>query len=464
MKNLILTLCCCFFLLAWPAAAEDVDLRTLREKLAAQQELSDDLEARMNYSAANANFAGVPEGVLGVNKNASATVGGRLNTRYYFYDAKIDSIYANPDGAGQPAGSYIRRADITQADLRISHARVFVKANVSEHFDAFVQINLQSSSSASSDNAQTYWVRWKNIQNSGFGVLVGRESLIFGEDNAVGILGNYAECGDGAFTDGLWGTYAPQSGSRISQGVTGDFLPRHNYWDHARITQIAPYWEGLDGRLLVELSLFQNHNQLNGRRDNNSPKQIHLENHTYKNRNYGTSFSGRIGFEVMEGLKLSASLANFRDNAYQETLNPGEKQNGFSINNTALSLAASYRPAFADRLYFWGQWMRGWNVDHYKDVDSDSLSYGASFDLSKSWILFAAGDYLRSKDKYQGLGNTATAWAAYAGIRHVLPYGVTLETGFKHERVAWKERINQQRVTTLKGKGNTAYIHVGFRF
>ncbi len=466
MKLFRLAMCMAVFAVVGEIAlSEEVDVRALQAKLAAQEARLADLQSRLSYSDANANYDGAPEAIVSLNKNACVTIGGNLNTRYFYRNAKIDSIVQNPDAVGDPAGTYLgytRRARINQSDLVIADAKVYVQIDVNDYFDAFIQMDLQSSDNAKSDNAEKYFVRWKNICNSGFGIKVGRDALVFGEDQGMGILGSYTKNGDGAFKDGQWGTYGGRMNGVLRRtSFDGGLLPAHNYWDQGRVIQVTPYWEGLDGRLKAEVSFFQEEDNWSTRFNNGSANQIYVDGHKYKNKNYGFgSMSARIGFMPIEGLKLSASAVNFYDK------NPGRfagydvSAAGRKKNNTAVDVALSYRPMFFNRLNLWVQYMHGWNVAHYADLDSDTISYGASFDLNESWSLFAQGDYLRTKDSYGGISSKDTAWAVYGGIKYLLPYGVNLEAGWKHEEITWKDRGFQQ----AKGKGDTAYLHLGFDF
>ncbi len=482
MKFMRLAMCvAAFAVIGKVALSEDVDVRALQAKLAAQEARLADLQSRVNYNEANANYAGAPEAIVSLNKNACVTIGGNLNTRYFYRNAKIDSIANNWDvaesGSGDAAGidndNYIRRARVNQSDLVIADAKVYVQIDVNDYFDAFIQMDLHSSNEAKSDNAEKYYVRWKNVCNSGFGVKVGRDALVFGEDQGMGILGSYTKNGDGAFKDAQWGTYSfMNTGFEDDAGVQyaglgrrgsfgGGLLPLHNYWDQGRIIQVTPYWEGLDGKLKIEASFFQEEDNWSSRFNNGSDSQIYLDGNKYKNRNYGFgSMSARIGYMPIEGLKFSASVVNFYDKNPSDSFWAVTNNDGFKKNNTAVDLAIAYRPAFFNRLNVWAQFMHGWNVNHLDDVDAWTLSYGASFDLNESWSIFAQGDYLRSRDTYGTNDFKDTAWAVYGGVKYVLPYGVNLEAGWKHEQITWKSNGNKQ----AKGKGDTAYVHLGFDF
>ncbi len=473
---------------------EDVDIRSLQAKIAAQDALLKDLESKTNRSIgyANANYDDAPEGIISLNKNATVTIGGLLTTAYTYKNGRIDSVFANPDIDGFDAGTesvgnqapgiyqdrafggqpaFTRRAKASQGDLFIDDAMIYLQIDVNDHFDAYIEMNLQESNWDGSDNAEVYYVRWKDICNSGFGIKVGRDALVFGDDNSVGWLSSHVGDNGDAHDGILWGDYFDSVySSRLAH--YDEIMPRHNMWDISGITQVTPYWEGLDGKLLAEVSFFQNFDS-SGRISNSRAdlNQIYVDGHTYKSRNYGFgSMSARIAYSPIEDLKFSASVVNFHDKANGTFANREE----FAKNNTATSLAFSYRPAAFNRLYTWGQWIHGWNVDGLRDVDSDALNFGASFDLTDQFCIFAQGDYVLTKDKLNNNDDRASAWAVYTGLSYTLPYGVNLELGWKHEEVTWKQNIGADnagdvirtgnRAKTLKGKADVIYGQLGFEF
>jgi hypothetical protein len=552
------------------ALSEDIDVRSLQQKLAAQEARLNDLQAKVN-AGAYASGSEV-EGILSANKNAVLTIGGTVNTRYYYRDGKTsggDVDYTNLSGAtlGNPAinngntfnyddtglvnatgntsiansganiaangifsvaqndvvgiGSIFEMRDVdgdligpgvryygdgtevnyrqaanwgyrlpaginrsraAQGDLKVSDAKLTVKIDVNDYFDAFLKIDLQSSvgEQYSSDNAEAYWVRWKNVCNSGFGLKVGRDALVFGEGVGTGVLGDWtAGAGDG-LSDLAWDGFAAELAR-----------PLHNGWDIGRITQITPYWESQDGKFGFEVSLFQNANKDWGRMNLGSPKTTYFDGNKWKSTNYGLgSASARIRFRPVEGLLLSASVVNWHDksaNKFGGTYDTNKK------DNTAVDLAFSYRPAFFNKLNIWGEWLHGWDVGNIKGIDSDAVNLGFSLDLNESWTVFVQGDYLNSRgygkavnfialddandnvlipeDSILGYGygyDKAKAWAAYAGLQYKLPYGVSLEAGWKYEEIKWSgNRLNRAadyKVKTAKLKGHTVYAHLGFDF
>ncbi|GEM_PF-1080715 len=492
------------------AVAEDIDVKSLQEKIARQEALMGRLEEQVRNghgsAAANASVQDCAESVVSLNKNATVNIGGFVYNKYEYANGKIDSIYHNGQDASQGTTDSIgrsRRAEINQSDMRISHARLTMKVDVNEHVDGMVHIDLQGSNDNRSDNCHRYWLRWKNICNSGFGIKVGRDDLIFGANYATGEYATAAKSGEGALRDFQWGTYKNNitNSSRLGMGNSG-IMPAHNFWDNTRITQIAPYWEGMDGKLKIEASFFQhlsNNGGQGGRISNGraTQSQIYLDGHDYESRNYGFgSMSARVNFAPMEGLKLSASVMNFHDkNKDSDAHFTGTAQNPTGLvastpswknqqakNNTAVDFAVSYTPSFLNRLNVWAEYNHGWNVFNRKDVDAHTLSYGMSWKLTDKLKFFAQGDYISTTDKLQEVGQVfanddkATYWAAYTGLRFAFPYGVVLEGGWKHEQTTWKQNVGLNnssglatdrvatRQTTLKGKTDMLYVHLGFTF
>jgi hypothetical protein len=270
-------------------------------------------------------------------------------------------------------------------------------------------------------------------------------------------------------------------------GGYGPGIPIHNNWDQGRYVQITPYWEAQDGKFGAELSLYQDygwHSQRNGI----GGDSVYLAGDKWKSRNYGFgSASLRLRFRPVEGLLLSASVANFHDKSADKYIERGTDTT--KKDNTAIDLAFSYRPAFFNKLQVWGQWIRGWNVDNLDGINSDAINAGLAFDLNESWTIFAQGDYLnvRGFGDYTngvvrgGITNVAnitfaptfgydkaTAWASYVGIQYKLPYGVMAELGWKHEQVTWKKNVINKstniKVKDAKIKGDTIYAHLGFDF
>lgn len=492
------------FLLAMMVAstvgAGDMDVDALRQKIAALDAAIQSFEAQ---SAAGASKPKAAEGVTSLRKNASVTIGGFLYNRYHYNNIRVDSAYNNPGNAaptidmenGKPKVS--RKGEAKGGDLHISHARLNVRIALDDHFDAFAHLDLLSSQDNRSDNAHRYWVRWKKIANSGFGVKVGRDDLIWGDDNAVGQMGTIVKSGEGAFWCGGWGSTpvvpnvdSYSSGyklpSRLGMTASG-VMPIHNIWDNTRVDQIAPYWEGAGGKVKVEASLFQNHSNFAGRINNNRSQEPEMYRDldgaaSYHSRNYGLgSFSARMTVLPLEGLKLSASVVNFYDNLKSASALTAAESDSLTRNNTAVNLAASYRPAFLKRLYVWAEGNHGWNVRGFEDVDALAVNAGVSFDLTERLTVFAQGDWLKTTDTYGGYrggvahDDRATYWASYCGVLYTFPVGAALELGWKHEETTWRQnvgagpggvpvRVNGDRQKTVFARGDLLYAHLGFMF
>lgn len=512
MKLMRLAMCvAAFVIIGKVALAEDIDVRALQEKLAQQEARLSDLQAKVNYNGgANANYAGAPESVLSIRKNATITIGGTLNTRYFYRDAKIESYASygslkdgmgwsdNPDAfnvgnSNNTAGLWGTKAKASQGNLGIADAEVNIAIDVNDYFDAFIKIELQASNNSASDNAEQYWVRWKNICNSGFGVLVGRAPLVFGKGGHT-VMGTWVAGNGDGMGEIVGDAFAQFVGVGHNDQLAAGIIPPHNTWDDSGVMQVTPYWEGLDGKFKWELSFMQKMNNRGGaegiQQGTNAGNFYYLGSGDayphYDSNNYGFgTISSRINYTPIEGLDLSASVVNYYDKApfsWDGQFDPwGSPDSGrYSKNNTAIDLAFDYRPCFLPKLMIWSQWIHGWNVNNLKDVTSDAINYGASYDFTEAFTLFAQGDFLRTADGYKYLdegglidsaSRDARGWAVNFGAQYRLPYGVTLEAGYKHEQITfYNNRSNlwgegkRNDSKSMKVKGDTVYAHVGFDF
>lgn len=439
-------------LLALSTAAYSLDqgMDALMKKLAAQEARLAEQDARINDL--NAKFAGnstlqqgdAPAGVMSMQKNARVTVGGAVSTRYQYSRAKVDSNYELDDPATPRA--YGRSGVLKAGSLFVNDAELAVQVDVDEHFDAFLNIDLHGDGDEAYGNAMTYYVRWKNIRESGFGIKIGRDALVFGEEG-VGELGSYAA----------------GSGDGLGESDFGDLIPRHNGWDMDGVVQATPYYEGWDGKLNLELSFMQNVWNDGARREpgteNGSMHRFAKDGaRQFRSRNYGLgTMSFRAVVEPVEGLRLSGSIVNFHSNGFD-----GQEE-AHNRNNTATSLALSYRPACFDRLNVWGQWVHGWNVDNVDNLDSDAINFGLSFDVTGALTVFAQGDYLRSRMDAPGVRHRGKALAWYGGVLCAFDSGAALEAGWKHERVDSRSFAGGTN-NRARASANTLYAHLGFAF
>lgn len=421
------------------AYAGDVDVNALRTAIERQEARMADMEAKMRV--AGDESSGVADGLTSLRKNATVTLGGLVSTRYTYTSAKVDGDYGT--------GTMARSGDIRYGRLAVNDAELEAQIDVNDHFDAYLNFDLQNSQGDDYGNVKAYWIRWKNICNTGFGLKIGRDALVFGEDG-------YGELG----------SYAAGSGDGLGEIDFGEgLIPVHSGWDMDGVTQITPYWEGLDGNLLFELSFIQNV-------DNTGPSidpilRDTTRNGVYRSRgvNYGLgSMSGRVSYTPFEGLKLTASAVNFyaTGTRYGDS---DEARNAHEKNNTAVGLAFSYRPCFFSRLNTWGQWVHGWNANNW-GYDSDALNVGLSFDFTDNLTGFVQGDWLTSRYRNAKVGTDhGVALAFYTGLMYSTPIeGLSLEAGWKYERV--KQRMSDEFGTKYRqeAKGNTIYAHLGFEF
>ncbi len=493
MKRIGLAMVAIFALVGGIAIAEDMDVRALQAKLAAQEARLNDLQAKM-YGAAYDEKV-VADGITSLRKKAVVTLGGLVNTRYFMRSGNIKSEFNQrvSDDATLPRPGRTKVADYRHGDMCISDAKLEVKIDVNENFDAYVKMDLQDGNFSRAGVGQNYWIRWKNVCNTGFGLLVGRDTLKFGGVTPYGAIGSFVKTNDGA-GDILFSRTAGEDGvvsfgylgggaSAGGEGMllNGSMVPTHTIWDHSRTTQITPYWETQDGSFKVELSLIQSVDTLNGV---TGTRQDSVDNCTdYRSINYGLG-SGTLHFtwKPIEGLKLVASGMNVvakNGNGYWGGPRTGQSWNTpllyiyeidgtsttntvkMATNNTAVNFAFEYRPCFFNRLNLWATYTHGWNEGWVKDQDSDVLSYGFGLDLTEQLTFFAQGDYMRVKNDQGNVWHKSTGWGGYTGLIYTLPYGANIEAGYRHEQFTFKDRAG---VKHTKARADTIYGHFGFSF
>ena len=462
------------------AAGEDLAIEGIRARLEALDAFSRDLEAGMRQRALATETA---DGITSLRKNAAVTIGGTLNTRYFYRSGSVKSkMLQGWDGGNPPAvsvrpnGRWTKMDAARGGDLFIADAKLEGKIDVNDHFDAYFKFDLQSSDNSLSDNAEQYWVRWKNICDSGFGVLVGRDSLKYGMGPAAGVLDSWSGSANGNGYDVMFDAlfmkhpngdpyyndiaYFGERGMFVHNSLT----PYHTTWDHSRVTQITPYWENSDASFKAELSLIQGIDA-----DSGSFARANAgATAKYRSQNYGVgSMTARITWKPIEGLTLVASAMNLHNNRM------GDKEFE-SKNNFAASFGFEYTPCFLDKLTLWGYYQHGWNEGWQKDYDTDLINAGVKYDVTDQFYVFAQGDYLYGKDEklyvwaqYGGPGSPrydfhkAAGWAGYVGFGYALPYGANFEAGYRHEKIDYK---GSEVGKHFKYKGDTVYAHLGVNF
>ena len=446
---------------AFSAYAEDMDMNALRTAVERQEARMADMEAKIG-SLQEPGEDG-PENITSLRKNAKVTIGGLVSTRYTYSQAKVDSNRDHDDPPQlRPTQRY---ATAKNGNLAVNDAELEVQIEVNDHFDAYLNIDMHSGADESYGNAKAYWIRWKNICNSGFGLKIGRDALVFGEEG-YGELASYAAGGG----DGI---------SELDLGFDEGIIPAHNGWDMDGVTQITPYWEGLDGNLTFELSFMQNVDNDGPGSGTGSRTSSRNGYDKYHSRNYGLgSASARITYTPFEGLKLTASALNFYSSGSKFTddidwSQPGawalsdEAHWAHKKNNSAVGLAFSYRPCFFSRLNVWGQWVHGWNAGNLA-YESDAFNFGASFDITENLTAFAQGDVLNSNYRNARIGKDhGSAWAFYAGVMYSMPIeGLSLEAGWKHEKVKrmMADYAGGSGDYNYRAKADTVYAHLGFEF
>ena len=499
------------------AMAEDADVRALQAKLAAQEARLNDLQAKM-YGAANACEEPqiIADGMTSLRKNAVITIGGVVNTRYHSRNGKLESSITPVDatvqnghvaddttaivaGEGYPDGPMRTVSKRNSSQFHVSDALLQVKIDVNDYFDAYAQFNFNDNNRGwETGMAENYWIRWKNVCNTGFGLLVGRDRERHGGIGGMSIYDNWQigreDSASGAFAG--WGpdfTGADGDGNVISVIGLGEgmfngtsVIPVHSTHGNGRVTQINPYWETQDGAYKVEASFFQGMENTPG-----AVARYYDGDGVWRARSINDGAGGmsfRITAQPIEGLKLIASVKNLYARGYNGNtwsfhegnsaggahgiggeiyddntvaIGAGETAVDFAKNNTSVFGGFEYTPCFFNRATLWASYMHGWNEGWVKDQDSASISFGLNFKVTDQFPAFAAGDWLRVKNDQGHVWHKANGWASDVGLQYTLPYGVTAQVGWRHEVMKYKDRENLQHT---KFTGDTIYGHLGFSF
>ena len=462
-------------------SALPADLARLQAAVLEQERRLEDMHVKLAASRAEGEDS--PQHIASMRKNAVVTIGGLANYRYYFNKTKVESSIATGLIPGEaPAGTYAKREDFKYGDLRVHDAKLSLAVKVSENVDAYLMLDLQDGTRRANVNgvAQNYWVRWKNICDSGFGIRIGRDNIAFGDWDNPGFMSPYNlfQYGMGDFTNGsvYRSPYNGVTGTGTNYGdgmLAGNgIMPYATVAEYRRTTQIVPYWENRDGTFKAEVALLQAADRLTG--GNFDLSRPGDNRQTYRSINYGLgSATARITWKPTEGLKFTASALNYhtRTNVnrgvatYKGNSFNGGAWYGYDLdtasNNSAINLAAQYRPAFFKRLNATIQWTHGWNEAWIQNMDSDVLSGALILDLTDRLTLITRADHIRTVNKQSDTWRKGTAWGAYAGLMYTLPYGVMLEAGWRHEVAKYRD-ANGHRHT--KATGDTLYGNVMFAF
>lgn len=471
-----------FALVGGKAIAEDswANYGELHAKLAAQEARLNDLHAKMYGSDCEGPAA--PEGITSLRKNAVVTIGGFTNTRLYAGKGSLKSTLTANDGTiNKPVTAGRETVEsFSGSKIQMGDAVLQVKIDVNEYFDAFAQFNFLDHNRGGTGPAQNYWFRWKNVCNSGFGLLMGRDSLKFGGIQSYGFWDSYGNgWEDSSATFGAsQGMAALLGPNGFGEGMfwLGDeasFTPAHTIWNNSRTMQITPYWESQDGKFKAELSWFQTTEESYAgayteyaRRDGRSYRGKTINN-------FG-SFSARVTAKPIEGLTIMASVmdqmanngdgwwSGVRSHTYLTAAQLAGMANVKTSNhNIATNVGFEYRPCFLNRLNVFASWTHGWNENWVKDQDSDSINFGLGVDLTDQLTWYATGDWLRVKNDNAQVWHKANMWAVETGFTYTLPYGVNFQLAYRHDDYKFKNRAG---ATHTKYKTDSFVLHTGFNF
>ncbi len=488
MKSMRLAACVAVFALVGGIAfSQDMDIRALQAKLAAQEARLNDLQSKMSY-AGNVG-GGTADNVVSLRKNGKVTIGGDLNTRYYFYNGEVTSRISNSASGNTDLNSGGRRTvdDVKAGTLRISDAKLRVNVDVNDYFEAFIRVDLQDNNVARAFTAQEAYIRWKNVCNSGFGLLVGRTYLVFGGGNEAGsvLTGYYG--GDGEGQIGYLDNIVPNVNNNGDGlfGVNNGMMPSIIGHDLSRTTQLTGSWGTQDGRFLAELSLIQG---IDSMRYENRANRHNNDSGSYRksrSMNYGVgSGSTRLTWKPIEGLKIVGSAVSLYQNvSYNDTVdgvvgtyipamfsNSGQYsmfvtgRDRDNSRSTAANLHIAWNPCFLPAFKIWGAYTYNWNAGWVDDLDAQMLHLGVSYNFTDKLSAFGIAEFMRHKnDKViaDSLWYKSNAWASYVGLKYNVGYGVNLEAGWRHEEIKYKGRSSG---THTKADMDVIYAHLGFSF
>ncbi len=489
MKLMRLAMCVAVFaLVGGSVLSEDMDVRALQAKLAAQEARLNDLQAKMYGTGCETQ--NVAEGLTSLRKNAVVTIGGTLNTRYFSRNGKLDTrLNGECDGNIVVLPNRRETAKANGSGMRIADAKLEFKIDVNDYFDAYLKLDLQDDDPRA-HAAENYWVRWKNICNSGFGILVGRDGIKYGSDMAGAVVDdwnkNYSTGGDIPWPDlNLIGAFNGLNGAELAS-FGGGLTPRHTHYDYSRTIQINPYWETQDGSFKAEVSVFSALDTNNA----DTTVRTYLDDSRSKrskSMNVGfESYTARLTWKPVEGLTMTGSVMSLyakHGNGYWGfnegdniswiswiSCDSDDSDPGFetAARNTAVNVGVEYIPCFFDKLRVWAQYSHGWNDFWVKGHDSNEVNAGLEFAFTDQFSVYAQGDYLSTKNDQAMYFYKSSGWAGNIGVKYVLPYGVNFEAGWRHEQVKYKNRAGAANIDGqsyhTKVKTDTIYAHLGFNF
>ncbi len=479
MKLMRLAMCvAAFALVGGTVMSEDMDVRALQAKLAAQEARLNDLQAKMYGTGCETQ--NVAEGLTSLRKNAVVTIGGTVNTRYFSRNGKVDSRYAE-----DALGNYViadGRETVAKANgsgMRLADAKLEFKIDVNDYFDAYLKVDLQDMGGSRAGTAEKYWVRWKNLCNSGFGILVGRDGVKYGSGLGAALVDdwnlNYSTGGDIPWNEALSSILARFGGAEAAS-FGGGMTPRHTHYDYDSTVQINPYWETQDGSFKAEVSVFS---ALDTNNSDTNIRSYEGANGVLRSKSINMgfeSYTGRLTWKPVEGLTLTGSVMSLyakHGDGYWGVNDDGAldyigRDFEVAARNTAANFGVEYIPCFFDKLRVWAQYSHGWNDFWVKGHDSNEVNAGLEFAFTDQFSVYVQGDYLSTKNDQADVFHKSAGWAGNIGIKYVLPYGVNFEAGWRHEQVKYKSRIADGAIAAgekhTKVKTDTIYAHLGFNF
>ncbi len=479
MRFLRLAACAAAFaVVGGMAVAEDMDIRALQAKLAAQEARLNDLQAKMGSGGA----AATPANITSIRKNAKVTIGGNIATRYHYASGEIERDENVLSAAVAPAALFSADANRKEGSFYIDGVGLEVAVNVSENVDAFIKLNLHDQGddfNNVSNLAEVAWVRWKNIANTGWGVLVGRDSLKFMSGPPIGLRSQWNR-DQGSDNIGIpgWATGTDNVNIPSYEGffTDGSWVPSHLGGTQGRTTQINAFWTNACKTLTLDFSVFQSLERKDGMATNVGPRPERTE----RTINYGLGTGAfRAVWTPVEDWKFTFGAINLHANgddwaAYRNRsgnvdwgkpgTNGASAANAFAKDNSAFNLGFEWNPTFLcnNNLTIWGNVVQEFNAGWTDGLDNTSTSFGVVYAFTDKLKAYVEGSYMYAKNSKAGQNwYKADGWRGAIGAQYNFGSGFVFDVEYLHTNFDYENRAGQKHTEVT---GDKFVANLGFSF
>lgn len=427
-------------LAAWGMGAQALDLSSVEDSGSWQA-----------YSAVPADCEEMYDVVAG----APIEVSGAFNVAAYGRWAE-----------GRNANGRLRTVSSTAFEADV--AAIWLKVKASENHGLTVKLDLDDAWNNQYDKddfLEEIYYTFKNIGGTGFGVHVGKMEVPFGYDKDTLLVHPYLHAQrETNFTKRANGSHDPFRGTGITSPLSGAYSEHHPV-EYDNLFAITPYWKSSNDKWMVEASLFQSKQDVNGDRRSS-------DNMGFK------SGAVRVKFRPLEKLVLQASVITRYNDA--SGINHANGLANTTRRQYATSVAADYTfELFCRDLNVFAEWQHGWNTrgdidtrhnsaaaNFFKDTSSDDVHFGLGYELNKTFKLHLQGEWLAMRnDKKNGTAADADSslWRALVALETKLPGGITMESGLQHEWLKLKN-AKANGIGKDRYEATTWYSGLKFRF